>query len=1134
MTIRPTPFPVIALLLTATILVCGADVVFTPGEGDLRVEAAAGMTHKGGKTWDFKATNFDPYTKPVRFPSPFLANEVKIISIELEKNEPAAKDRLELWLILGNRKITASQRLSTPIAQGRHRYLFEVGGILWFTGDLTAIRIDPGTSPGDVSIKQIGIFSSAPTPEKNDILVPIDASSSLPPSPSAVASADTFKDAALVRCKIASGHLDTDILADYRNEAKVLKLQRRSSTGPEGNKASPGTVDLAASTRVRPLAPVIPPYVGLNAEKFSVRMWVASPAVLTGSSFNIETTGRIARPLIFHLVDATPEQGADGWLVFSWELPDAGQLSRQIINIRLTIPPAKKQEPDASTPVFLARPLLFGKGFEDGYDLLNTDAPLLTTGMVAPLAPAPVRPLPVRDTLTLGGYEIHKADMRESIPALAAFMQKEFPDWDFVLAPVWTPPLSVAKELPNLPGNIFFQFQKTRIDTAWLSAAGRMPKNAQGQSLDSFGNSVLATDPATQAGLKSEIDYAASLGINNFKQIDYVWPWWKGRWGYDEASVAAYREDLSETDEGLSLLPGLAPTSGNKKFSDGGVIHFRDYYEYYHGFRPKPADLGLQEWAHYKPVSERTAAKGSDIEKRNLGVFILLYHYEWLRQAQRFGRWAKAHGGAHGFTLNPEDLGNGGDFVFLSFLADAGTPYIEYFGGPSVLRGAWHNLPFYVEKASRAGKKLALILEKGQAGHGQHYFDPEINYLYAFETAAAGLRNYHNEWIESNWRRMSDPKNEYLYDRWSNWMTGALGFTFAREKQIRRPETRVYNIAVRSPGYYVGSWITGLKQGRSFGPLLDAAHVDYKQWERASMPEILNKADVLFYAPLSGTAKDWELLRTWLSQRGKTLVTHTNIPFLFDNGQARLAANAENVTYTDIEKCYSDFLDQENGAASRKAAVFPEFREARPISNDVWSPIPGARILLGDAQNPLLSEIALPGGSRIHYLHKAPQNLDEKERARVMEHWNLPRAVVSSDAPVMAHHYKMPGADVLNVWTGLDKPGFKGGYGPHLLPKRGAREFDRKKRPYPWRDETKNVTIEIPVSEAGEWRVYAFLSGGEFLQNATAQNTLRLNVDGALAEQFYYAKEGPAARELVSILKKHRERLFPWCPDMPH
>jgi hypothetical protein len=114
------------------------------------------------------------------------------------------------------------------------------------------------------------------------------------------------------------------------------------------------------------------------------------------------------------------------------------------------------------------------------------------------------------------------------------------------------------------------------------------------------------------------------------------------------------------------------------------VIHFPEYYEYYHCFRPKPADLGLKNWSAYTPVSEQQAASGGDFEKRNLGAFILLYHYEWLRQAQRFGRRAKAHGGTHSYTLNPEDLGNGGDYVFLTFLADAGTPYIEYFGGPSV------------------------------------------------------------------------------------------------------------------------------------------------------------------------------------------------------------------------------------------------------------------------------------------------------------------------------------------------------------------------------------------------------------------------------------------------------------------
>lgn len=90
-----------------------------------------------------------------------------------------------------------------------------------------------------------------------------------------------------------------------------------------------------------------------------------------------------------------------------------------------------------------------------------------------------------------------------------------------------------------------------------------------------------------------------------------------------------------------------------------------------------------------------------------------------------------------------------------------------------------------------------------------------------------------------------------------------------------------------------------------------------------------------------------------------------------------------------------------------------------------------------------------------------------------------------------------------------------------------------KKRPYPWRDENpgRKVSVEVPVAEPGAYRVYAFLSGKETLVNAS--HTLQLDVTDVLAEQFCYAKDGPVIQSEIVALKKHRERLFPYCPDIP-
>ncbi|RRJ97593.1 hypothetical protein Ga0100231_003580 [Opitutaceae bacterium TAV4] len=940
---------------------------------------------------------------------------------------------------------------------------------------------------------------------------------------------DTFADAALVRYRLSSPQqqIPFAILDSYDGQQKVLKLNLRNSS------EKPALLSLAfVSTDSRiPFSPIIPPYVGLNAETFTIKLLVNSVADAEGIAFKVTREDGAQGIFRVNPADITSRK----WNSLSWPFTRAGQLNARVTNIEFT----RDAPPQSDCRVFLAAPLLQGKKITRPYDLLTTDAPLLTTGMDAPLATKPARGLPTRNTLTIGGYKIDDPAMKRRLPELLDLLRNEFPQWDLVLAPVWTPSPAVFAELPKLPDGVFFQVQKTRMAPDYLRAVDALPRNAKGELPPRFGNPFLATHPLVREGMKAQIDYAASLGVNSFEQADYTWEYIGGRWGYDRASVEAYREDLRERDEGLQILPGL-----QGKLSAGGLIHFWDYYEYYHGFRLNPRDLGLENWNDFTPVSEQAAARGGDIEKRNLAVFVMLYHYEWLRQAQRFGRWAKAHGGRHLYTLNPEDLGGGSDYVFLVRLADAGTPYIEYFGGPSILKGAYHNLPSYVKSADTAGRKFGLILEIGQTGHGQHYLSPETNYLLAFELAAAGLANYHNEWVEGGtWPALPPPPGAtgqparsatYHRDRWNSWMSGALGFTFAREQNFRRPQTRVFNISVRSPGYYVSSWIWGLNQGSSFGPLLADAHVPYQQWDRSAMPEILDEADVIFYnPPVGGRVQDWKALREWLKTPGRTLVLHSNIPFIFDNGQARLAPNVENVSYTGIDQRYTDFLIEKTDYQS---VLFSELKTIRARNGGHWSAIPGAEILLGDKNQPLLSRLSLTGGGDILYLHRNPHELKDKERRKIVDtlvnRLKLPRSVVSSSAPVMAHHFSGPDLEVLNVWTGLALPGFKVGYGPHLMPLRGPKEFEADKRPYPTLLPETDLTVETPVAEAGEYRVFEFISGKEFSAKPSSAKTLTLRVNGISAGQFFFAKDSPRIREIITRLREQRARLYPYCPDL--
>jgi hypothetical protein len=218
--------------------------------------------------------------------------------------------------------------------------------------------------------------------------------------------------------------------------------------------------------------------------------------------------------------------------------------------------------------------------------------------------------------------------------------------------------------------------------------------------------------------------------------------------------------------------------------------------------------------------------------------------------------------------------------------------------------------------------------------------------------------------------------------------------------------------------------------------------------------------------------------------------------------------------------------------------MFPELASVRREDDGLWSPVPGAEVLLREGDRPLLSRIARPGGSDIYYLHRNPRELEGDVRdataSLLIKRLGLPRNVQKSSRPVLAHRFEGPGFEVLNIWTGLNLPGFKGGYGPHLMPARGADQFDRSKRPYPFLMPESDTTLEVPVPEEGAYRVFAFLAGNDVTAQTSPQRTITLQIHGASAEQFFFAKDSPEFRKTIENLRARRKRLLPFGPDLPN
>jgi len=485
------------------------------------------------------------------------------------------------------------------------------------------------------------------------------------------------------------------------------------------------------------------------------------------------------------------------------------------------------------------------------------------------------------------------------------------------------------------------------------------------------------------------------------------------------------------------------------------VVKFWDYFEESHGIRLAPEDLGIASWNEYQPGTARAAASGDLRAQRNYAVMTALIHYEWLMQAQRFGQWAQAQGpGRYDLTMNPEDTGNGGDYAMMIRLADVGIPYMEFFGGPAILRSAYANMPIYMRAARDAGRAFGACMELGAGGHGQHYCDTEVNYLMLYELGAMGFEHLHTDWAEAPWSVMTNPKNAYHFDRFSNWMGFAYGWRQARRENALRPQARVVSVSQRSSVHYIQAWPWSVEQMDSFGSALSDAHVDYEQTDSQDLPNVLKSAEVLFYTPPASRREDAARIAAWLETGGKTLITHSYIPLSLDDGGVKIRSGVSQTEFRGEEFNYADYIDPlqrlDQGFVLHPAfkgltgAVagnwsLPQAGGTEAGRDEIWRTQPMRMGL--EAVAPLVSEYRLPNGSRIVYLHRRPQDLMPRQLAAIMRTWcdqyNIAR--VSYDdarlgSPALAHVYASDIGQTAILWNTrrLEELGDVGGYGPHL------------------------------------------------------------------------------------------------------
>ncbi len=777
------------------------------------------------------------------------------------------------------------------------------------------------------------------------------------------------------------------------------------------------------------------------------------------------------------------------------------------------------------------------------------------------------KPLPLPDEskdIIYLGTGAKWAASKNSIEA-AQYMRKRFPNTQFVVSAVWFPAPQIPEYLRKLHGlGAFYQYQKAPPqDRKTYALHGTLPENWRGDKL-TWGNAVLATSIQHQAIMAFKIDNAAKLGVNNFKQVDFVWPW-TGRWGYDKPSVNAFRLDLRSGDPGLNIITSDGKTR---------IIHFWDYFEAYRGVRFTPADLGLKSWEDFYPTTEINAASpAAPVQtKRNLTVFLVLYHYEYLKQAQRLGQQAKAVNGIHQTTVNPEDFANGVDNIYLMKLADFGTVFFEYFGSPVNARAAFYHMPTYRRAANSCGKKIGLIKELGQGGHGKPHKSPIIEFIHNYDLTSNGFDQYHNEWTEGRFAQMAstDDKEKYRHNRLLVFLGGAYGYKQARNDKSFRPQAPVVSVTLRSVNHYMDAWMWDVKSMDSFARYLADEHIDMEETFPGQLPEILKTVNSLFYTPIYTRKVDFKPVKDWLDAGGKTLVTHSFIPYSVDNGinyllnKKRIKSvvippminnlmkfpngKGDTVIYRGEDKTYADFLALKSNVPFQKQYLIDDsFKSLQVVDSPVSGKIsfdgkiidnepitipqywkwndPKAKVLAKIGNLPLISVLKISKENRIIYLHcrlsVLPEPLRKQLTPLLSNYLKLPRvAQPSYDKPAFVHAYKLGKTNVNAVvlWDkkALAKFGLFAGY----------RQTGKWKTiHFGYRTPGANGSCRYNIGKPGEYQIYWMISGREKAIEST-DGFIDLSLDNCLADICFIGVPGSDWDTKVKQLKKQRQMLF--------
>lgn len=889
------------------------------------------------------------------------------------------------------------------------------------------------------------------------------------------------------------GRTTFDTPHDYATAA-VYKVER----GPKENKPplpqDTGFIKMAEHKLHRSLEPWIPPYIGIDAVEIrfailptkrqgKIKMWLEI----------VRRDPKTRRASIKQPITLT-QLPAGKWTELT--IPVHADLTHRLAEINLLL----TREEDACCEFFYTSPQVITRRGEK-YDLLNPSMPSYLQGMKTPLMaqylPNGFRKHPKRLPIFFGvpgcWNFIHEDAVQLS--DMAEFMAKHFPEHDLVMSFSRIPEPEMAKLLVKFPENIFYQNQKATHGTHYPALFDALPRNWQGQAQKKTFNSIVATHPLLQTALKDEIDYSASLGFNNFCSYDYVWPYLGGLWGYDNASIAAFRQDLAGADEGLEII--------SETDSSCHTIHFWDYFKDYHGKIFTPDDLGLRNWQEFIPPLEKDASQADSIGQRRLAVFLLLRQYEWLRQAQRFNQWAANHNGTYDYLLNGDDWIVANDHVYLMRLKNSGIIKPEYFiGFPGALEYYFRTIGRYIRTGKRIGKLLGYVVETGNGGEGQPYWDPYVGYTVSYILSAQGFNCMHYD-VPPTWvKRQATPLNATNLNLF---MAQAMAFRQTHlEKLSKLSAPEILNVFQRN---------TGIRRNNTdnWDFFLVNNQINYEETDQQELPLMLNSARVIFFSPPAVQKSSVEELKRWLKLGGKTLILHSYIPFHLGRGNAdpgKLLDNPDILTAPPL---------------------FPGFERGK---------FSGQSIINQSNGEPLLTRIKLSKDSQIYYLTKRVRHLSSEERDRLAQYLvktlSLPLLqTIDPDANSMITRFRGENFQVINLWNRKLVLAANNQVADWLRIqwRRYSRFVGPEAYLFKWHHPGARANATISMEKPGKYLVYHFLSDREEILKTDKNNCLVLLLNDVLTDIFYIAEDTPAFRNTLNAIRENRRKVTPFLTE---